>query len=346
MMRSISRIRVSAAFIAMVAAAAGASSPVGSEMERPMQRVTDLIAEHHYSAAESTLDSLLAEHPGTTVLHFQKMALYYTWLDDYGIADSLHAPFSAAVDSTLRSAERDIRADGDDGWAYYFRGSAYTYRSLFRSYTEGLGIGNVRSLASDAGKGIDDMRRARDRDDTINDVLLGVGKYHHWRSQKLPWPFSRGGDREKGIAMMEDGLRRGLYWQTAGVQTLSSVYMSEERYQDIIALVEPMHRRYPHSRFYSVPMARANMYLERYDVADSLLRSIREGFSPEENAEPLAVLKVERFIAELRMLQGREEEACEIARRLKDAEYPGVHPDWLRRKMGLVDRIRRRACPR
>ena len=332
------------AVVAFTSTFVSARQPAPPELLREINQAVDLIADHSYTQAEQALDELLAENPGSAVLHFQKMALYYTWLDDYGIVDSLRTPFQAEVESTLVCSRRDIEADDTDGWAYYFRGSAYSYRSLYKSYTEGIGIMNVRGLARDAGRGIDDMKRAYDRDTTITDVLLGVGKYYHWRSKKLPWFLRDSDDREKGIRMMEEALERGLHWQMAGVQTLCSVYMAEERYEDIITIATPMLERYPRSRFFSIPIARAHMYLGRYDIADSLLHSIRENFTDEENAAPLAVLKLERYIAELREKQGRPEEACAIARRLKNADYTGVHSDWLRRKIGVVNRVMRRTC--
>ncbi len=340
MMRA--RVLISVALGALTLTAVARAD--GAYLEPALRYADDLTVTHRYREAEALLDSLDEVTDGKPELHFRKLALYYTWLDDYGIADSLEAPFRAAVDSTIRTANAVIEDDPDNAIAHYFRGMGYTYRSLYDSYVRGISVSTVRSLYDDATAGVDDLIHAYELDNSLNDALLGVGKYHHWKAMRLPWPFGREGDRKKGLRQMQQAINGGLRWEAGGVQTLGGVYMGEGRYEDAIALVTPMYQRYPGSRFFSVVLARAYMELGRFDEAQEMLDHVFENLSPRERSSRFIMLKVRRYVAKLRMYQGRHEEACSMARDLLDTEYPGVHSDWLRRKFSVVKKIRKRSC--
>jgi tetratricopeptide (TPR) repeat protein len=316
----------------------------GESRERVLSHATNRMLIHDYRGSEKILDSLAAVEPGHTDIHYSRMILYYTWLDDYGTVDSLRSRFTAALDSTLHLSQKALKKNDRNAWSHYYRGVAYTYRSLFRSYVEGVSVGNLRSLYRDASRGVDAMKKAKKLDRGLNDVLLGIGKYLNWRGRHLPWPLSSTNDEEKGISKMEQGFRKGLRWHTAGVQVLGTIYMHEKRYDDVLTIVEPAAKQYPNSRFFSILVAKAYMYKGDHARADSLFTLIQKRLSPEEHNSRFIDLKVRRWVAELRLLQGKKFEACVLATTLIEREYPGIDPDWLRRKMNSPKKTRNTAC--
>jgi tetratricopeptide (TPR) repeat protein len=312
--------------------------------EHALSRATDHMLVHDYQTAETILDSLAAANPDCADIHYSRMVLYYAWLDDFGTVDSLRPFFIDALDSTLHLSAKALKKNDKDAWAHYYKGTAHTYRSLFRSYTEGIGMGNVRALYRDASSGIDEMKKAGKLDPGMNDVLLGVGKYLNWRGGHLPWPFSSSSDQKKGIRKMEEGFRKGLRWHPGGVQALGSIYMHEKRYDEVLTIAEPMMEKYPNSRFFSILVAKAYMYKGDHARADSLFTLIQKRMSRDERNSRFVDLKVRRWIAELRLMQGRKSEACTLATELIERKYPGIHPDWLRRKLKSPRKTRKTAC--
>jgi len=330
--------------IFVLAGALRANPPTPAPYMPILNQVSDFIVTHRYAEAEAKLDSLQRIYPESTDVRLQEVVLLFTWIDDYGIADSLGPQFMAGIDTVILFANRDIAKNPRNAWAHFFKGSARAYRSLFRSYVEGIGIGNILSLISDASSGMDELERARQIDTSFADPLIGIGKYLHWKSKKFPRPFSSPKEGQEGIRLLEKAVRMGAQADGGAVQTLGWVYMAERRYDDAIALVSPLARRYPRSRFFTEIIARAYLEKGEYAEADSFFQQIMDALTPQERASPFIVMKYKRWIARIRLLQGRPEEACRIARRLKDLNYTGVHHDWLDRKMGEVDKVIREAC--
>jgi tetratricopeptide (TPR) repeat protein len=308
-----------------------------------MDAISDLILIHRYNDAQTRINVLQRQYPNNTELHFQKLVLLFTWIDDYGIADSLNSAFRNQVDVTITAADRDIARNPNDARARFYKGSALAYRSLYRSYVEGVGM-NIRSLVNDASAGMDELEKARRADPTFADPLIAIGKYKHWKSKKFPWPFATANDGRQGVRLLEQAVRMGAQAEGGAEQTLGWVYMSERRYDDAIALVRPLISQYPTSRFFLEIAARAYQEKGDYARADEMFGRIMNGFTPVERAHPFVVMKYERWVARLRMQQGRRDEACQIARKLKSWNYAGVHADWLERKLAEVDRIQSEAC--
>jgi len=309
-----------------------------------IDRVSELIMVHEYPEAEVLLDSLERRYPRNTDIRFQEMILYFTWIDDYGIADSLGDRFMAAVDATILFGDRDTDSDPDDKWAWFFKGSAYAYRSLYRSYVEGISLGTIRGLIADANTGVNNLRRAAWIDTSFADPLIGIGKYLHWKAQKFPWPLSSSEDADRGVRMLQEAIRRGVVADGGAVQTLGWIYMAEHRYDDAIALVRPWMEKYPHSRFFKEIIARAHQEKGDYGQAETLFYEILNGLSPRERASNFVVMKYQRWVARLRCQQGDRVAACRMAQRLRLLDYRGVHRDWLNRKLAEVDKIIREAC--
>ncbi|HRS94271.1 MAG TPA: hypothetical protein P5179_03270 [Candidatus Latescibacteria bacterium] len=323
--------------------ALGPATALAQSYQSVANDISDLILIHRYPEAQARLNALQRQYPAATDLQFQELVLLFTWIDDYGIADSLNREFRNQVDAVVTSANRDLARNPNDARALFYKGSALAYRALYRSYVEGIGR-NIGSLLTDASSGMAELEKARAADPTFADPLIAIGKYKHWKSKKLPWPFATAQEGRDGIRMLEQAVRMGVLSDGGAEQTLAWIYMSERRYDDAIALVQPYVAKYPTSRFFLEIVARAYQEKGDYVRAGALFGRIMNGLSPDERARPFVVMKYERWIAKLRLQQGRRDEACEIARRLRSLNYAGVHRDWLDRKMEEVHRIEREAC--
>lgn len=339
--------RTSLSFLVLAAGTfwiAAASPALQMQNQDELDRVSELILVHRYRQAEAILDSLERLYPERAGIRLQKVVLYYTWLDDYAITDSLGGRFLAEIDTTIILGDRGIDEDPSDKWAWFFKGSAHAYRAFYRSYTEGINLVTIRGLIADANTGIDCLQRAARIDTAFTDPLIGIGKYLHWKSKKLPWPLASSKDGERGIRMLEEAVRRGVIADGGAVQTLGWVYMAEHRYDDAIALVQPWMDRYPASRFFAEIIARAYQEKGDYPRAEQLFNRILDGLSPTERASNFIVMKYERWIARLRYQRGDMAQACQIAKRLRLLDYSGVNRDWVSRRIGEADKVFREAC--
>ena len=303
-----------------------------------LHRVEIQILLHQYHAAEQALDSLETARPHDPAVHFRRAVLYFTWIDDYGLVDSLSGHFHTAIDSTILAAEEQIRIDPGCVWGYYYLGSGRVYRAFFRRMAEGVNIGNLPSLLADATGGIGELKKAYRIDTTLADVTLTIGNYHHWKGRNLPWPLGKGSEAEQGIAMMEEAIAAGVSSQEGAVQALASVYIAEHRYEDAVALLEPYRRRYPSSRLLGDPVGRALLKLERYGEAGNLFSELLNSASAADRTRPVVQLQLERWIAYARARRGDCETARRIVEGLRALDYTGTDERWLRIKLSVLDR--------
>ena len=308
--------------------------------------VNELIVLHDYERAETLLNRLEEAYPDSPSVQLQKTVLYFTWIDDYGTVDKMNDRFTTAVNQTVDYSNAILREDPDNAYVRFYRGSALAYRALYRSYTEGIRVSTIPSLISDATSGINELQRANQLNPSFADPLIGVGKYQHWKAQKFPWPFASEKDAREGIRILEQAIDDGLQFDTGAIQTLGWIYISEKRYDDAIALVQPYDDRYPESRFFREILGRAYLGKKDYDRATEAFQSIVEGLSPQERESNFIVAKYERWLAKIEQERGNYGEACLHAHRLRRLDFTGVHEDWLQRKMNLNDRIMQEACPK
>ena len=310
-----------------------------------LARVSGHIINHHYQAAETLIDSLRQANPEGTIAHLQAVVLYDTWIEDYGIVDSLGNLLVTAIEKTIAYAERDIRQNPHDAYAHFSRGSALAYRSLYNSYVKGVRITTVPGLLTDAIRGVNELKRARDLDSTCAEPLIGIGQYLHWKAETLPWLPGTDRDRADGIAMLEEATRRGTMFNGGAAQTLGWVYIREKRYDDAIALVQPLVEAHPQCRFFRDIVARAYLHKGEHDTARAGFQAILDGLSVKERANNFLVMKYMRWLAWIEMGEGHDEAACRIAQHLYGLDYTGVHLDWMRRKFSRVEEVMQKTCP-
>jgi len=325
---------------------AGAAEPNRNAFDRATARVNDEIINHDYWGAESLAIDLASAYPESAGAPLELVVTYYTWIDDYGIADSLKSKFLGAVAQTISLADQAIARNHDEAYAHFYRGSALAYRAIFRSYKEGVGLGNVFGIVGDARAGIEEMKLANQLDPSFADPLVGIGKYLHWKSDKFPRPFASPRDARDGIAMLERAIRMGPRWPEGAAQALGWIYITEKRWDDAINLVSPLVARYPRSRFYLEIVARAYEGKGQYQRSEQIYQDMLDNLTPRERANDYMVMKYQRWIAELALEEGDYERACRTALPLTRLSYRGIDQGWLDRKKRLVDDVIQEACPK
>jgi tetratricopeptide (TPR) repeat protein len=319
--------------------ASGNQDSTAQDYESIVHNVSDMIVSHRYREAEQQLDELWTAYPDSPSVHIQRTILYFSWLDDYGIADSLGGKFSTAVERTISLSDSVLSIDPRNAYVRFFKGSALAYRSLYRSYTEGVRLRNIPSLIGDASDGIHELEYAQRIDPEFIDPLIGIGKYKHWKSQKFPWPFGTRRDALEGISMLERAVREGVEWGAGAAQTLGWIYISEQRYYDALELILPMIDQYPQCRYFKEIAGRAYISMEDYDSAEMWFMRIIDNFSSQERASNYMVMKYERWLAYIDQRRGDSESACVRAQRLGELVFDGVHSSWRERKTKVLNGV-------
>ena len=308
------------------------------------ERALTLVVGQRYAEAESLLVSAADSCECDARLHFTFVSLYFAWLDDYGIADSLAGLFDSHVSRALACTDAELRERQEDPSLHYYRGLTLLYHGMLRSRIDGIGPFNAFSLMSEASDGLESLRKVREFDPSDGDALLALGNYRYWKGSRLPWPLGTETDRRDGIAMMEDAVSLGLNSEVAGVEALGWAYLREERYADLLALVEPLLSEHPARRPLLTQKTRALMGLGRLDEARVVLECAVNGLTSAERNRPFVRMQMERWLALLAHMQGDDEEACRRARDLLGLDYTGVHESWLVKKLSVVRRISAEAC--
>ena len=320
----------------------GASEAESASLQEWLSYVDIQVLVHRYPETERLLDSLSRAHPGEPGVAFRRAVLYFTWVDDYGIRDSLETHFSAAIDSTVAFAERAIRERPDDPWGHYYLGSALVYDAFYRSVNEGVTLRTVPSLISTAARGIGHLQQAHRIDTSLADVTFAIGKYHQWRGRHLPWPLGGDGEARRGVAMMERAITGEITSREGALQAMAWVYLEEERYEDATRLLAPLRERYPSSRLLGDPAGRALARMEEWVEVEEVYRGLAEHASERDMHRPAVVVQIERWIALARSARGDCESALTITRRLRGLDYRGVDERWLGMKLGTVGMVEER----
>ena len=163
---------------------------------------------------------------------------------------ALDAAFHDALRQALILSEERLRNHPSDADAHYQVGAAYGYLASYTATVEGRLLGSL----GPARRAYREHERALELDPRRKDAGLVVGMYRYAVSS-LPAPLRLlahlvgfGGDRERGLRMVEDAARYPSDAQPNALFTLILMYNREARYDDALRVIGELQQRFPRNR--------------------------------------------------------------------------------------------------
>lgn len=183
-------------------------------------------------------------------------------VDDYlgGITRSHGAPvppppeiataFREAVDHAVALAQQRINQNSMDPEGHYQLGAAVGLRASYTASVEGRALGAFRS----AREAYDEHERVLALDSSRKDAELIVGTYRYIVSalslptRLMAYVVGFGGNREKGIRMVEEAAAYHGENQDDARFALLLLYNREKRYDDALKTLAYLREKYPRNR--------------------------------------------------------------------------------------------------
>jgi tetratricopeptide (TPR) repeat protein len=162
----------------------------------------------------------------------------------------LDAAFHRALSQALTLSEARLRQHPADADAHFRVGAAYGFLASYTATVEGRLLGSV----GPARRAYHEHERALELDPQRKDASLIVGMYRYAVSS-LPVPLRLlahlagfGGDRQRGLRMVEDAARFPSEVQPNALFTLILIYNREARYDDALRTIGELQQKFPRNR--------------------------------------------------------------------------------------------------
>ena len=163
---------------------------------------------------------------------------------------ALDVAFHDALRQAITLSEEQLRNHPSDADAHYQVGAAYGYLASYTATVEGRLLGSL----GPARRAYHEHERALELDPRRKDAGLVVGMYRYTVSS-LPAPLRLlahlvgfGGNRERGLRMVEDAAHYPSDAQPNALFTLILMYNREARYDDALRVIGELQQRFPRNR--------------------------------------------------------------------------------------------------
>jgi tetratricopeptide (TPR) repeat protein len=188
------------------------------------------------------------------------------------------AAFRATIDKAIAIARQRIAANQKDADAHYQLGAAVGLRASYTATVDGSMTGAFRA----AREAYDEHEQVLSLDPRRKDAGLIVGTYRYIVAtlslplRMMAYVAGFGGNREKGLHLIEDAAAYPGENQTDARFALLLLYNREKRYGDALAQLALLRERYPRNRLVWLESGSTSLRAGRYADAE---RFLDEGFA-------------------------------------------------------------------
>jgi len=236
--------------------------------DQRIQDGIDLIYNLRFEAADEHFERIIAAEPENPVGHFfLAMVTWWRVLSDLDSSEHDRA-FYALLDRCVEVCDRRLGVEPKDFDAILFKGGAIGFRGRLRGDR-----GEYLKAAGDGLKSLPLLKKSRQLEPTNKDILFGQGIYNYF-AEVMPklHPIIRpimfllpDGDREKGLAQLEEVVREGQYASAEAAYFLAQIHrIFEENGLEALEYLDYLHDRYPDNALFHRYRARNLAELGRW----------------------------------------------------------------------------------
>lgn len=177
--------------------------------------------------------------------------------------------YLALVDKTIRLAEAQL-AKSETADMHVYAGVAWALKARLYSVR-----GENRNVARAGISARAEMLRALQLDPGMADATAALGIYNYY-VDTLPgivrllrfFMGIPGGDKQKGVQQMEEGMNHGVLLAVDVRFTLArALRQYDEKYEDALKIAEPLGARYPQNALFQLLLGNLNTELGRHSTA-------------------------------------------------------------------------------
>lgn len=145
---------------------------------------------------------------------------------------------------------QQLLARTDDADAHYQAGATDALAALYGASVEGRTVGSL----TQGRRAVNAMERARERDPQKKETALLIGMSHYaistmsWPARTMAKLSGMSGNREKGLALLEEAASPGAETQTDALLLLMIVENREGRHADAARRLIDLQKRHPRNR--------------------------------------------------------------------------------------------------
>jgi tetratricopeptide (TPR) repeat protein len=183
------------------------------------------------------------------------------------------AAFRDAIDKAIAIARQRLTANPKDADAHYQLGAAVGLRASYTATVDGSMTGAFRA----ARQAYDEHEQVLSLDPKRKDAGLIVGTYRYIVAtlalplRMMAYVAGFGGNREKGLRLIEDAAGYGGENQTDARFALVLLYNREKRYGDALAQLALLREKYPRNRLVWLESGSTSIRAGRYADAERFL---------------------------------------------------------------------------
>ena len=213
----------------------------------------------NFEQAITTFSSQIQEYPDDPKAYFF-LAVTYRWLNRIDPSNEMYQKqFEDSMATSIQNCQKILKKDPKNPDATLYLAASYGYRAEYFNFSK-----------FDWGKAYDNGVKMRDYLDKSAkmpnmsiDAQLGFALYNYYaylyRDKIGKWRFLLSlpkGDREKGIAMLEELREHGVYSRVEAWYFLIEIYKEENRSKDqAMALNQELHENFPKNPYFHTLLA-------------------------------------------------------------------------------------------
>ncbi|QQS34598.1 MAG: hypothetical protein IPM56_09990 [Ignavibacteriales bacterium] len=222
------------------------------------------IVQQDYDNALSLFSKMDRDYPQLPLGKIYIAATHIARSYDYGEQID-EKSIEGLLDDAYIQAKSLLDKDSRNLWYNYFVALAEGYSAYFHAIRE-----NYFSAMSSGLSSVDYFENCIELNPEFHEAYIAIGTYRYWKSRKtefLHWLPFVSDDRDEGVALLENALRRSTYNTHLAINSLIWIYIDQQRPVEAVRLAESILKDYPQCRVFKWGLARA---YENIDIKKSI----------------------------------------------------------------------------
>lgn len=294
-----------------------------------------------FEQAITTFSTQIQEYPNDPKAYFF-LAVTYRWMNRIEPANETYQKqFEDAMAASVKICQTILKKDAKHPDATLYLAASYGYRAEYYNFSK-----FDWSRAYDNGvKMRDYLDKSAKMPNMSIDAQLGFALYNYYaylyRDKIGKWRFLLSlpkGDRDKGIAMLEDLREHGIYSTIEAWYFLIEIYKEENRSKEqAIALNKALHEKFPKNPFFHTLLAGTYHKFHDWENSRRIAQAIIVNADSPYYSEYL-IYQAKYLLGESAYFLGKYQEALPLFDEIiaKQPELPAYLIPWSHLRRGAI----------